>query len=364
MKKLILGSSILIGTGLLTACGGGGGMGSGDANNVPASSAKALKIRAKATVSTDYANVVQQLYISYFGRPADPGGLTNFEAQLLNDGAPTTIQDLTIAYGNNATIKALIDTFGTSAESNALYGSGDTTSFVTAIFTNVLGRAPASAGLNFWVTSIDSGSVTKSNAALSIMAGALENTTAQGQIDATLIGNRVSVANNFTAALSTPGQVNAYSGSSAAASARAMLATVNSTTSVSGFQPTVMAQVSTLITLKFTAIQAIVKQRCIPCHSSTPTEPGYSSAPLGYMYDTPAEIAQYASIMNANVTDGNMPFGNATGMTAAERTTFENWYNAGAMQSATPTPTPTPSPSPSPSPTPTPTPTPAPSPGW
>jgi hypothetical protein len=365
VKKLILGSSIALGTILLAGCGGTGNDAS-DMGSSAAPSTKALTPRAKST-ATNYSNMIQQLYISYFGRPADPGGLAAFESQLASDGAPSTIQQLVTLYGTNPAIKTLIDSFGTSAESNALYGSSDTTSFVQAIFQNVLGRQPAASGQSFWVNQIDSGIVTKSNAALTIMVGALENTTAQGMIDATLIGNRVAVASNFTAALASPGQANAYSGSAAAASARSMLATVSSTTDVSGFTPTITSTVDSLISMKFTAIQAIVQQRCVPCHSATPTEPGYTSAPLGYMYDTPAEIAQYAPLMYEYAVQTTlMPYGNATGMTTAERTTFGNWVNSGALQNASstpaPAPAPTPAPSPAPAPAPTPTPTPAPAP--
>ena len=368
MNKLILGTSVALGAALLTSCGGTGS----DNASMASPSTKALQPREKTTVTAStYANVVQQLYISYFGRPADPNGLTNFEQQLLALGAPTKIQDLTAAYSSNAGIKALIDTFGTSAESNTLYGSGDTTSFVKAIFQNVLGRQPQQAGLDFWVNAVNGGSVTKGNAALSIMAGALENTSAQGLTDAALIANRVTISNNFTAALVSPGQINAYSGSSAAQSARTMLATVNSTTDINGFQSTITAQVGTLIVLKFSQVQAIVQQRCVPCHSSSPTEPGYTSAPLGYMFDTPAEIAQYQNLMYQYAVQTQlMPYGNATGMTTAERTTFGNWHLSGALQTASSTPAPTPTPTPAPTPTPTPTPTPAPTPtptpvfGW
>lgn len=355
MNKLIFGTSVALGAALLTSCGGT----DSDSSGMTATpTAKALQSRQKAAATAaDYYDVVQKLYISYFGRPADPNGLTNFSAQLLALGAPNDAPDLAAAYKTNANIKALIDTFGTSAESMALYGSGDTTSFVTAIFQNVLGRQPASSGLQFWVDGINGGGVTQGDAALAIMAGALTNNTAQGLIDATLIGNRVAVAGNFSAALVSPGQVNAYSGSSAAASARTMLATVDSNTNVSGFQPTVTTEVGTLIALKFQQVQAIVTQRCVPCHSANPTEPGYTSAPLGYEYDTAAEIAQYQQLMYEYAVQTTlMPYGNATGMTTAERTTFGNWFLSGALQNASSVPAPTPTPTPTPAPTPTPTP--------
>jgi len=277
--------------------------------------------------------VVEQLYVAYFGRPADPQGLANFSAQLLSDGAPTNIQDLNTAYSTNASIKALIDTFGTSAESNALYGTGGNTAFVTAVFQNVLGRQPLAAGLNYWVNAISSGSVTLSNAALSIMAGAETNNTAQGQIDAALVANRLTVAANFSAAVSSPGQVFAYSGSVAAAAARTMLATVSNTTDVTSFQSTINTTVANLIGAKFASIQTIITQRCVPCHSSHPTEPGFNPAPDGVMLDTAAEIAQYAPLIDLYaVQQQTMPYGNITGMTSAERSTIGAWYTAGANE--------------------------------
>jgi hypothetical protein len=368
VKKLMWESSVVLGTALLTSCGGSG---SQDANSPPMSM-KALEPREKSTVATDYNNAVQELYISYFGRPTDPQGLTNFEAQLLAHGAPTGIQELNSAYNTNPAIKNLINSFGVSAESQALYGSGSITSFVTAIYANVLGRTPDTAGLNFWVGAINSGQLTQANAALSIMAGALANTTPQGLIDAALISNRVIIASDFTTAASaSAGDVNAYSGDAAAASARTMLATVNSSTDVNAFQATISSTIASLITAKFASIQAIVTQRCVPCHSSHPTEPGYTAAPLGYMYDTAAEIAQYAPLMYEYAVETTlMPYGNATGMTTAERSTFGSWVLSGALQTAnsTPAPIPTPTPNPTlpplPAPTPTPTPTPTPVLGW
>ena len=208
-----------------------------------AASTKSATARAKTSASSGasaYETEVQQLYIAYFGRPADPAGLANFSAALQADNAPTDITSLAAAYGSNPTLQSLINSFGTSAESQALYGSGSTTDFVTAIFQNVLGRAPAASGLAFWTNAIDSGSLTQADAALAIMSGAETNTTAQGQIDATLIANRVSVAQDFTAAVSA----SLYAGPAAAAGARTMLATVNSTTDVSAFQGTISTTIA------------------------------------------------------------------------------------------------------------------------
>lgn len=196
-------------------------------------------------VASDYHSIVQQLYIAYFGRPADPSGLANFAAELSRLDAPTNIQALNAVYESNPAIRSLIDSFGTSQESQALY-SGDTQSFVTAIYRNVLNRAPDSDGLRFWVNAIDQRVLTQANASYSIMAGALANQTPQGQADARLINQRVLTGSRFTAALSTPDLVSAYSGNNAAAIARDMLSSVTASTDEGGIQAAINATLPVL----------------------------------------------------------------------------------------------------------------------
>jgi uncharacterized membrane protein len=79
----------------------------------------------------------------------------------------------------------------------------------------------------------------------------------------------------------------------------------------------------------FSPVQAIVQQRCVPCHSAHPTK--VSSAPKGIVFDTPAQIAGQASLIESvAVTTKTMPIGNATGMTQAERDELGAWIRAGA----------------------------------
>ncbi len=225
---------------ILSACGGAGSDNGGTTTIGAGQHATArAKSSANAAVAT-YGTMVQQIYIAYFGRPADSGGLANFSAALQAANAPTDIGGLAQAYATNPTLKALIDSFSTSAESQALYGNGTTTAFVTAIFQNILGRAPASAGLAFWSNAIDSGSLTKADAALGIMAGAEVNKSAQGLIDGALIANRIAIAEDFTAAVSA----SLYVGPAAGAGARSMLATVNSTTDLTAFQANISSAIA------------------------------------------------------------------------------------------------------------------------
>jgi len=198
-----------------------------------------------ATLGLQYNDAVQELYISYFGRAADSTGLANFAAALAAANAPSDIQALNAAYRTNATVRSLIDSFGTSNESKALY-AGDTKAFVTAVYTHVFNRAPLTEGLSFWSGAIDSGTLTKGNAALSIMAGAFANTTPQGLIDAALVNNKITVASNFTFAIDTSQEVQGYKGAAAAATVRDMLSTVTNATDSDAFQSTVSSTLASL----------------------------------------------------------------------------------------------------------------------
>ncbi len=202
--------------------------------------------------ASDYNNLVQQLYIANFGRPADSMGLFYFSAALNAANAPSTIDGLITAYSTNSAVYALVNSLGSSAESLSLY-SGSTVNFVNAIFVSILGRSADFAGLMFWSNAIDRGGLSRGAAAMSILAGALTNTSAQGLIDAAVVRNKVIVASNFTNSLNTTSEILAYDGNSAAASARSMLAQVNDTTDTTAFQTTVDSTLSDLVT-NYTAI--------------------------------------------------------------------------------------------------------------
>ena len=79
----------------------------------------------------------------------------------------------------------------------------------------------------------------------------------------------------------------------------------------------------------FTRAQAIVQERCVPCHSAHPTK--VNSAPMGLVFDTPKQIAAQARLIEqVAVNTKVMPLGNQTGMTQAERDTLGAWIRQGA----------------------------------
>ena len=195
--------------------------------------------------AAEYTKVAQELYISYFGRPADSSGLTNMTAALAAANAPTTTAALDAAYKTDATIRALVDSFGTSAESVALYNgtAATTNSFITSIYKNLFNREPDAAGLTFWANAVDSGNLTKAAAAHSILTGALTaNST-----DAMLINKKVAIATNFTTAIDTAAEINGYSGNAAAQAARTMLGTVTAATDPVVFQTTINNTLNNLV---------------------------------------------------------------------------------------------------------------------
>lgn len=228
----------------LSACGGTHGDSAKPANAFAAQVTQAGV--NPPLVAADYATVVQQLYVSYFGRPADTGGFANFKSQMADIGAPNDIQLLIAAYDSDARVKSLIDSFGSSAESAALYG-GDNTAFISAIYNNVLGRAPDVDGLAFWVGALNGGGLTRARASLDIMAGALRNSSEQGLRDAALVNVKVKTATSFTNKL-IAAPVNGYSGDFAANRARLMLSSLTADTSAASYEDLVGQTVNYLAT--------------------------------------------------------------------------------------------------------------------
>jgi uncharacterized membrane protein len=81
----------------------------------------------------------------------------------------------------------------------------------------------------------------------------------------------------------------------------------------------------------FGQVQAVVAQRCQPCHSVQPIQPGFSQAPNGVMFDTPDQIvARAQQIYQQVVVTRNMPLGNLTNMTQDERNLLAAWVQEGA----------------------------------
>ena len=90
-------------------------------------------------------------------------------------------------------------------------------------------------------------------------------------------------------------------------------------------------QAAGLTAADFPAVQQVFQARCVTCHSSHPTNPGFTVAPKGVMFDTQAEIVANASrAYEQVVVTKAMPLGNVTGITDAERELIGRWVRSGA----------------------------------
>src|SRR5438105_2024091 len=79
----------------------------------------------------------------------------------------------------------------------------------------------------------------------------------------------------------------------------------------------------------FAAVQHVVKERCIQCHSTQPTQPGFAQPPKGIVLETPEQIAANAPKVAETVIGKYMPIGNLTQMTDDERTLIAAWFAQG-----------------------------------
>jgi uncharacterized membrane protein len=81
---------------------------------------------------------------------------------------------------------------------------------------------------------------------------------------------------------------------------------------------------------QFARVQAIVTQRCVPCHAARPTQPGFVAPPGNVLLDSPEHLRIRAAQIHQQVATRAMPIGNLTGITEEERATMLAWAEHGA----------------------------------
>ncbi|WP_010323500.1 DUF4214 domain-containing protein [Marinobacterium stanieri] len=122
---------------------------------------------------------IQNLYIAFYGRPADLAGQTYWADEL---------------EAANGDLTAIIDAFASSEEYDSQYGELTNEELVNALYQQILGRDAEQAGLDFYVGELEAGNITEGGIALAILNGATGD-------DATTMANRKAVADEFTAAV-------------------------------------------------------------------------------------------------------------------------------------------------------------------
>jgi len=156
-----------------------------------------------------YFDAVQKIYVAFYGRPAEPSGLLYWANRLDSNG------------GN---ISAIINAFGESTESSNLYSGSTNAAVVSAIYQQILGRAPDADGSAFYVSKLQSNEYKASEVAYRIIDGV------KGA-DVATVANKLSVAKAFTDAVTLDSAATlAYSGTAAETVGRDLLFGVTTST--------------------------------------------------------------------------------------------------------------------------------------
>lgn len=249
----------------------------------------AQRAQLSAVPVASYEPAVQQMYIAYFGRPAEPGGLGWFSAMLSGMDAPSDIPAISARYASDAQLRGLVDVFSQSNESTALYPGNDA-SVVDAIYQNLFNRAPDAPGRAFWMAALANGTLSRSGAAIAIMAGAQGN-------DATVIDLKTRGATELTAALTTDIYRANYSGLPANRIARDMLATLNTEADLAAFR----TRLTTAIDYMAGTVQTDTDATLITTVARTETATPVSHSSGATMSCTPPGAVGQVSPMPARV---------------------------------------------------------------
>ena len=142
-------------------------------------------------VATDNAQIAS-LYVAYFGRAGDPGGM-NYWLDALAHGA---------------SLQSIAASFSVQREAQAQYpfladpvhaSSGEVQDFISQIYQNLFGRTPEAGGLAYWQNSLEANLGNPQAIGTFILAVAKG---AQGS-DQTTLANKIFAAEFFTSTLSS-----------------------------------------------------------------------------------------------------------------------------------------------------------------
>lgn len=232
MRNPVVRAALVACVACLSACGGSSTTESPVAKSAP----QAMRSAAIAPAAT-YTDVVQGLYMGFFGRAADVPGLNYWSMVFSDRQLPTTLPGLLAAYPNNDNIKAVVDAFANSAESKGLYVANNA-SFINAIYLNAYNRNAEAAGREYWSSLLDRGMTSRAVAGLSILSGA------QGS-DTLLQSKKVQAATIMTSSLADL-QPYVYSGDHVNEAARLFFGSITAATDMEAFRADIAAFVASL----------------------------------------------------------------------------------------------------------------------
>mgnify|MGYP000709865724 CR=1 FL=1 len=120
-------------------------------------------------------NLAQQMFVAYYGRPGDPGGLNYWAGQ----------------FDESSNLDAVLFAFGDSQEYRDGFGALSSEQLVNGLFLQMFNRDSDPGGLAFYVGRLESGEATLASIAKQIADGSVDN-------DLSTLDNKITVANGFS----------------------------------------------------------------------------------------------------------------------------------------------------------------------
>ena len=256
-------------------------------------------ISQNGTGANGYINQVQTMYIAYFGRPADPGGLAYYS---------------NLIYTRSGSYSAVLDDFANSTESQGLYNQPTVSAKLDKVYLFLFGRVADSAGSIYWSDLISQGQITLSAAAYTIAFNAQA-------ADAAILAAKQSAVAVFTSHLDTATKIQAYA--NCVAAGRTWLNAVLNTATASSAMASVDSTIAGLQTCTAregltTPVAAMSGDAANPLPANitsnpiagqsltvTPTMSQVQTMYIAY-FGRPADpggLAYYANLMNARNGD-------------------------------------------------------------
>lgn len=161
-------------------------------------------------IVTTHVAAVQQMYVAYFGRPADTAGLDYWT---------------NVVEANAGATAAVSAAFAASPEYIVTYFGQTNTQIVNNIYQNLFGRDADAAGRTYWANLLTNGTIKVDTIVAEVAKAALTT-------DAEAVENKVAASTAFTAALDTTAENAGYQGNSALTLAKAFIKTVTSDTTL------------------------------------------------------------------------------------------------------------------------------------
>lgn len=227
---------------------------------------------------------IQQLYVIYFGRPADPDGLDFWLSK-----TTLTAQQIANAFGSTPEYQTRLSNLGTSGAINQIY-------------LNSFGRSPDAAGLQFWTQKVQTGQLSLATAGFIIANNA-------SPADQAIIANKQVSAGLYTTNIRLSTQsVLAYTTASGLNSGTSFLSGITTTAATSASAASAVATMTTAAGggtggLVFSAVSNNAVLTNAANINGNGTGPGFT--PSASTLTNANDIVRFGVFQGATIQDGS-----------------------------------------------------------